>query len=141
MNKKISKSTKETTSKSSKSLKKKTSQKPVTESKKKTSTTPVTESKKKTSQKLVTEIKKKTSTKPVAEDKPKVNEDRIFYCPKCKCKVEVKPRTIEFIEKNADNSEKRTVNLLQGVHNTCNTKCTKIVSNSNVKKFKKKYSK
>jgi len=129
MNKKISKSTKETTSKSSKSLKKKTSQKPVTESKKKTSQKPVTESKKKTSQ------------KPVTEDKPKVNEDRIFYCPKCKCKVEVKPRTIEFIEKNADNSEKRTVNLLQGVHNTCNTKCTKIVSNSNVKKFKKKYSK
>ena len=117
MNKKISKSTKETTSKSSKPLKKKTSQKPVTES------------------------KKKTSQKPVTEDKPKVNEDRIFYCPKCKCKVEVKPRTIEFIEKNADNSEKRTVNLLQGVHNTCNTKCTKIVSNSNVKKFKKKYSK
>ena len=114
MNKKISKSTKETTSKS---LKKKTSPKPVTES------------------------KKKTSPKPVTEDKPKVNEDRIFYCPKCKCKVEVKPRTIEFIEKNADNSEKRTVNLLQGVHNTCNTKCTKIVSNSNVKKFKKKYSK
>lgn len=141
MNKKSSKSVKKVSQKPLSETKKKTSPKRVSETKKKASPKPTVESKKKVSQKPPVESKKKASPKPVTEDKPKVNEDRIFYCPKCKCKVEVKPRTIEFIEKNADNSEKRTVNLLQGVHKTCNTKCTKIVSNSNVKKFKKKYSK
>ena len=92
-------------------------------------------------------LKKPTNTGRVCKKKPgpkkspakigsNSSKDTIFYCVKCKEKVNIKSKNICFLTKQAKG---RTINMLKGEHSVCGIQCHKIVAVADVPRLKKKY--